>query len=582
MKKVIYYITLLILPFLFLILIEGVLILFNVGEQDVEVFIEDELNPSHLILNPEIAKRYFQSELITVKGERDSFLKRKDDNSIRIVIQGASSVQGFPYGNSISAPRLLKANLKELYPEKNIEVINLGITAVSSYVLRDMAKAISNISPDAVIIYSGHNEFYGVYGAASSQSATAKRFITNSFLYLKRFRVFRTLLGVLSSNDTDEFDPNKTLMEKMALNQRVPYNSEIFETTKHNYIENLSDIIDIYKSNMIPTILSNLVYNLKDQPPFLSDAIRIPNLDRILKEYSTAGKLDTDLNLFGGLLQDHPENALLHYLVGRIYYKHEDFETAGYHFSQSHKYDNLRFRIPNEYNESLKELALKKKIHFVDMFSAFRNYSKGSIIGNELILEHVHPSIIGYNYMAYNFLLALANADVLPKYNEIENISFQLFNQRSYLSTNKLDSIKGHVTINALLSNWPFNLYDSIFSPPQIEYQPSYELDITLDVIASKISHYNASLLLCEFYLKNGDFTSLLRVANSLDLEWNNRPRINFYQVFAYSQLDQKDKAKRITALLNERYGYDFVKTELGKLQSIYNQEADILLNNIN
>ena len=42
------------------------------------------------------------------------------------------------------------------------------------------------------------------------------------------------------------------------------------------------------------------------------------------------------------------------------------------------------------------------------------------------------------------------------------------------------------------------------------------------------------------------------------------------------------DKAKRITTVLNERYGYDFVKTELGKLQSIYNQEADILLNNIN
>lgn len=71
-------------------------------------------------------------------------------------------------------------------------------------------------------------------------------------------------------------------------------------------------------------------------------------------------------------------------------------------------------------------------------------------------------------------------------------------------------------------------------------------------------------------------------MANSLDLEWNNRPRIYFYQVFAYSQLDQMDKAKRITTVLNERYGYDFVKTELGKLQSIYNQEADILLNNIN
>ncbi|MFC2188933.1 hypothetical protein ACFCT7_16590 [Fulvivirgaceae bacterium LMO-SS25] len=540
--------------------------MFNIGPDEIEIFVEDDLNPSYLTLNPEIAKRYFRSELITVKGERDLFLKNKDENTIRIVIQGASSVQGFPYGNSISAPRLLKGSLKALYPNKNIEVINLGVTAVSSYVLLDMANSIVNISPDIVIIYSGHNEFYGVFGAASSQSATAKRSITKTFLYLKRFRVFRFLLSFLSRGESDEFDPNKTLMEKMALNQKVPFKSKMFLSTSDNYIKNLSDIIDTYKDNGIPTILSSLVFNLKDQPPFLSDAVRIPNLDEIKSLSDNKEILKRHIEQLEELLKLHPENALLHFLIAKVFFKLENFAQAEFHFLLSHQYDNLRFRAPNEFNLLLNQLATNKEIHFLDLFSAFRSYSKGGVIGSELIHEHVHPNIFGYKFLAYNFLMALAKADLLPTSQKVENLTFQFFEEQSQSNINLLDSIKGQVTINALLNNWPFNLYDSIYPPTEFEYKSSYELDLALDVISGSISHYNASLLLCEVYLKNGDFTSLLKIANSLDLEWVNRPRINLYQIIALLQLGQTDKADKLIGYLIEKLGEGFVKEEINKL----------------
>jgi len=558
--------------------VEIIFSVFKIGPNEVSIFIEDDLNSSYLLLNPEIAKRYFQSDLITVKGERDLFLKVKDDNTIRIVVQGASSVQGFPYGNSISAPRLLKASLKEIYPDKNIEVINLGITAVSSYVLRDMAKEIAKISPDAVIIYSGHNEFYGVYGSSSSQFATAKRSITNAFLYLKKFRIFRWLITLISSGDTEEFDPNKTLMEKMALNQMVPYNSSLFEETKENYSKNITDIIDIYSRSSTTVILSNLAFNLKHQPPFLSAPLPYLGLKDLLFEGKGFDEKETHHQKLKSYLAENPENALLHYLIAQEYYDQQNYESALIHFLASHKYDQLRFRAPFEFNEELEKIAKEKGIYFLDLYSAFAEYSENEIIGNELILEHVHPNVLGYNFMAWNFLQSIINSNSIPPPNTNQDLSFNLIQEGTSLYFNSLDSIRGQVTINALLNNWPFNLYDSIFPPIEIEYQPSFELDLSLDIISSRISHYNASLLLCEKYLKSGEFGSLLRVANSLDLEWVNRPRVKIYQIFALLQLSELERAQLLIIDIQDRFGKDFLLEEISKLLVMNDMNRESIL----
>jgi len=62
---------------------------------------------------------------------------------------------------------LLKHRLSHTFPNKNIEVINTGITAVNSYTLWDLTDDIIEQKPDLVIIYAGHNEYYGALGVGS-------------------------------------------------------------------------------------------------------------------------------------------------------------------------------------------------------------------------------------------------------------------------------------------------------------------------------------------------------------------------------------------------------------------------------
>ena len=71
---------------------------------------------------------------------------------------------GFPYPNNISFQRMLKYQLQKTNPDKDIEIINLALTAINSYTFYDFAQELVHFEPDAIFIYGGHNEYYGALG----------------------------------------------------------------------------------------------------------------------------------------------------------------------------------------------------------------------------------------------------------------------------------------------------------------------------------------------------------------------------------------------------------------------------------
>jgi hypothetical protein len=111
-------------------------------------------------INPEIGKKYFQ-KLDYNRPCGDMFLKKKPENGFRIFVLGSSTVLGFPYDQNLIFSRILQERLQDCYPEKKIEVINTALTAINSYTLLDYMDDVLKEDPDAILIYAGHNEFYG-------------------------------------------------------------------------------------------------------------------------------------------------------------------------------------------------------------------------------------------------------------------------------------------------------------------------------------------------------------------------------------------------------------------------------------
>ena len=156
------------IPVFILVVLEIILRLCNYG-YDYSLFKEDSADRNYLVMNQDASKKYFQSQSIAPTGNRELFKKIKDSNTTRIFVLGESTTIGYPYFHNGSFHRFLLYRLMHTMPDKNFEIINVSLTAVNSYTVLGFAKQLMNYEPDAVLIYTSHNEYYGAPGVGSTQ-----------------------------------------------------------------------------------------------------------------------------------------------------------------------------------------------------------------------------------------------------------------------------------------------------------------------------------------------------------------------------------------------------------------------------
>lgn len=127
------------IPLLFFVLLEMGLQRAHYGDtQDLFIPLPRNIaNDTYLTINPFIASRYFPKHGFTPGPPHELFHKQKPVNGYRIFVLGESTTAGWPYPENVMFSRILEQRLADAFPEKYIEVINTGITAVSSYTLLD-------------------------------------------------------------------------------------------------------------------------------------------------------------------------------------------------------------------------------------------------------------------------------------------------------------------------------------------------------------------------------------------------------------------------------------------------------------
>ena len=130
-------------------------------------------NNEYYLPNPNFAARYFFYTKTVPNPSIDVFKQEKTPDTYRVFAMGGSSAAGYPYGFNGTYSRVVKDILQDRMPYKQVEVVNVGISAISSYTLYDQVAEILQQEPDAILIYAGHNEFYGALGVGSNENLGA-------------------------------------------------------------------------------------------------------------------------------------------------------------------------------------------------------------------------------------------------------------------------------------------------------------------------------------------------------------------------------------------------------------------------
>jgi tetratricopeptide (TPR) repeat protein len=534
------------LPFLLLGLLELSLRIFHYGH-DLRLFIEYPHDNNYLVLNPDASRRYFSDQENATSGNVELFRKKKDPNTLRIFVLGESTTIGYPYFHNGSFHRWLEYRLMHTFPDRNFEIINLSLTAVNSYTILGFSRELVDYEPDAVLIYTGHNEYYGALGVGSTDRIGGNSQLVDLTLWLRQFRVVQLIAkaydGIVHLFSAHAALANKTRMELMVGEQRIPYGSKLFARGIDQFRGNMDKTLSLFQKHHIPVFLSNLVSNEKDIPPFISapvDSVQFPgfqkNYERGLKamEKSDSATAYADFNDAGHAYGGH---ALCNYYLGRLAYRDGDSGLAKSRFSKARDLDELRFRAPEELNGIIAQLCnTYDNTHLVDAKTAFEAISGKHIIGDELVLEHVHPNLYGYALLSDVFYTTMKTQGLFaaPKGTEM---SFPRL--LASMPITKVDSLTGVYKIWKLKSSWPFN------GRPETDslHVGSEEEELAFDIAFKHMPWESAMSNLYDYYIKERDLEGARTVMETLLLEYPTEEVYYDKTANLYGELKQYDNA---------------------------------------
>ncbi|NJD22522.1 MAG: hypothetical protein FIA82_07605 [Melioribacter sp.] len=477
-----FYIILILIPIILLFFLEAGLQLFNYGYSTDQWV---EITNNKLILNPEIAYRYFHKTSGIPYPTRDSFDKIKSSNSIRVFVLGESSTAGFPYSPNGTFSKYIKKRLLLNYPDRNIEVVNLSMAAINSYSLLDLMPGIIDQKPDLIIIYAGHNEYYGALGVASSESLGNSRILVKLMLYLNRFKtvqLIRNFIDSITSLFKSDIPQAGTLMQRMVKDQLIPINSEMYYDGINQFQNNLDEIFKMISASKIPVVIGTLTSNLKDQKPFISSpAKNYPEADVV---FNNAEKMLSEKKI----------------------------NEADSLFEYAKELDLLRFRAPKKINFIIKELGKKYNYTVVDFDSIFKALSPDGIVGDNLMSDHLHPTLFGYKSMGKIFYEEVMKKNIFPTPKGLlsnEEQDKYVFNNYSFT---RIDSTIAQFRLFILKNSWPYNLEQQNIN---LLYEKIPRKDITDSlaflVIKDELSWELAHRKLAERYLQESKIDGFVK-----------------------------------------------------------------------
>ncbi len=488
-----------------LVVMEMLLQLFGYGH-DTSLFVRYPDNRDYWVMNKYASERYFSDTVNETHGSIEPFAVSKASGIFRIFVLGESTTAGYPYFHNGSFDRWLKFRLMHEHPDVHFEVVNVSLTAVNSYTVLDFGKQVVDYQPDAVMVYVGHNEYYGALGVGSTSRIGNRRWLVKLLLMLRRLRLVQ-LIGRLVSGFRPGggvgVDARENLMQRMAARQRIGYGSADYYAGIRQFRDNMEELCRVMKDAGVPVFLSTLVSNERDCKPFVGGSSVFASGDSAF--------------------------AAGNYVAAR-----RDYDMA-------RDSDMLRFRAPSAINGEIRDLVGKfPTVHLVEAERLFDSCSPHGIVGNTTLLEHVHPNLFGYALLSEAFYEAIEKAGLFKsKGDRGEIMSLEQLLEKMPITG--VDSLNGEYTIMMLKTRWPFN--EPL--PAGFKRGNSVGEQLAGALAVGRISWLDAMNQLFQYSQRVGDKRAALRAVEAVSLEY---PDNETYKIFA----------SRLCLELGDRKGADF------------------------
>ncbi len=346
-----------------------------------------------------------------------SFPTGKAAGTYRIFCVGGSTTYGRPYDDRTSFCGWLREMLPVADPSRRWEVVNAGGVSYASYRVALLMEELAGYEPDLFVIYSGHNEFlesrtYEHILATPRAVRGLGALAAHTRLYAALDDAFARLrkAGAEPAGERSVLEAEVGTATELAVGpsayERDP---EQRRAILEHYRFNLARMVDIARSAGAGAILVEPAANLRHQSPFRSqhgdgvapaDAQRCEAAVAAARSALAANDPDAAERAILEALDIDDRWADGHFVAGRMFYREGRPREARAAYERALVEDVCPLRAAPDMLEIVADVAADREAPLVHFARWAEDHSPDGIPGEELFLDHVHPTIAAHRELA--------------------------------------------------------------------------------------------------------------------------------------------------------------------------------------
>lgn len=348
-----------------------------------------------------------------------AFVTPKPPGTFRVFLVGASFVRGWPHTPGLTSAAFLERGLEAAWPDRVVEVINLGTTAVASFPVLRMTMEALDQQPDLIVACTGHNEFFGAAGVASLHAGRSPGMIR--LAHWTRSLALTQALSAAIRGEPKEQGDRAALIERMAAQSHIGPDDPLRAQAAENLATHLGQIVAACQARGVPLVLCTLPSNERDlapvgeDPPTPVSEDQRARFDRFIAAAQAAqaaltSESATALEQLHQAAAIHANHAGLQYLLAQALEADGDARAAAHAYRRARDLDSMPWRATTRMNEAIRKIASDSSVPLADLEMCFDQHGVHPAAGWDLMDDHVHPSVRGQALVAYGIIQALAAA----------------------------------------------------------------------------------------------------------------------------------------------------------------------------
>ncbi len=358
----------------------------------------------------------------------ESFPAKKISGTHRVFCLGGSTVKGRPYAKETAFSTWLELGLQAAEPESRWEVINCGGISYASYRLVNLLRECISYQPDLIVICTGHNEFledrsYEHLKQIPNALAVTQTYASRLNVYRLASRWFRKPPPPDSEEKFNMPEEVEALLDYRGGLETYDRNEAWRESVVAHFEHNLHAMIALASHQDVPVIVIRPPNNLRNSPPFKSLHREDLSLDERL-EWQTfinrardayESNLDASVSNLLAAINIDSRYAETHYELGKCYELQGQRIAAKRSFERALDEDICPLRMVRPLQEAMRLVANQHEIPLIDAHALLEADSRLQILGNDQLVDHIHPSIDGHKRIADAIIKVMVASGTLKR-----------------------------------------------------------------------------------------------------------------------------------------------------------------------